>query len=125
MVASKTRVRSRIVRRMAGSGYPAWFQCSNCRKHASFLSSYSDRSWYHQLRVMGIVRDVELTGRTRVVDDDHEHARLSKITREYECRACGFLGWSRHVDLGAKQREAEGKNQIRPRQRSRIANHVM
>jgi len=54
----------------------------------------------------GHLRDIELTGRRRKRKPKRGSApglRSDSYAREYRCRSCGHVGWSKHMDLGAKR----------------------
>ncbi len=75
-----------------GTGQPYWFRCTKCR---STLNASRG----------GFAGDVDLTGRKRRVKSNKGGARVTPIMREYRCRNCGHVGWSRHIDLAKKAGE--------------------
>lgn len=83
-----------------GTGRPYYFRCAACRrKHGT--AEYLGRS--PETRGMGHVRRVELTGRRRELKPGRSGSRNSGAAREYRCRDCGHVGWSRHVELERKE----------------------
>lgn len=77
----------------AGTGQPISFQCSKCRLENG------------RIRITGIGRrrgyldEIELTGKTRPVKHNRESERMTSTHRQYRCKNCGHVGWSRHCDL--------------------------
>ena len=70
--------------RGGGTGSPVWFRCFRAR-----------RTRYHPTEY-----GVKLTGRTRPYHAPRAPGVRSVLTSyEYECDACGYVGWSNHVDL--------------------------
>ncbi len=47
----------------------------------------------------GRAHDVKLTGRRKEINDGMARNRSSNYRYEYRCGNCGYIGWSRHVDL--------------------------
>lgn len=78
----------------AGTGQPSWFQCRKCRKSKSRHTVHPYGPGY------GGVDRVILTGRKRKHRDyPQEGVRSDSYMREYKCRVCDHIGWSRHRDL--------------------------
>lgn len=76
----------------AGTGRPLHFKCSQCRLVGSRR---------------GYAVDVDLTGRKKTLKTSNAGIRNSKTEREYRCRNCGHVGWSRHMDLERKELKAK------------------
>ncbi len=70
----------------AGTGQPISFRCAKCRLRAG--SPPRDYRYGY---------DVTLTGKER--DLGHSSVRMTRTSRQYTCRYCGHVGWSRHFDL--------------------------
>lgn len=79
----------------AGTGRPAHFQCSKCRRAKGWPpSKYLDH---------GYQTEVTLTGKTRsAVDGNAQTGRSTNTAVQYTCDFCGHTGWSRHYDIFAK-----------------------
>lgn len=80
--------------RSAGTGSPVWFRCGGARRN-----SYHDR----QYRVI-------LTGRTkpyRAPRGSCIGSRSVFTSYEYRCEACGYVGWSNHMDLARQADDIE------------------
>lgn len=77
-----------------GTGQPMFFKCAGCRGATRF--------------------DVDLTGRIRPAPLGNARGRSDLNCREYKCRKCGHVGWSRHTDLGRTPRSYDKKIQDPP-----------
>jgi len=84
-----------------GTGVPLSFRCSACRRKYG-TDEYHGQSWS---RDRGWVDRVVLTGRERRMKRGSPCPRSDDVQREYRCRDCGHVGWSRHSDL---RRKAKG-----------------
>jgi hypothetical protein len=73
-----------------GTGQPFWFRCSNCRRNHP---AHRDEP-----RFEGRLDRVRLTGKVRTVPQASGR-RVCDVVVQYECRDCGHIGWSRHVDI--------------------------
>jgi hypothetical protein len=76
----------------AGTGRPLNFQCSKCR-----LKNLSRERW--GTKRTGFINEVKVLGPRRKAPVGNAGMRNSRFKFQYECRACGHVGWSRHVDL--------------------------
>lgn len=74
-----------------GTGVPLRFRCGECRRALSGLRRRggAERGLYFRVTLTGLTRDV----------GGHRSVRMDRISRQYRCRDCGHVGWSRHVDL--------------------------
>ena len=78
----------------AGTGQPIYFRCARCRRTAARLNPHP-----REPSPFSGGFAVELTGRVRPVKPGHGGARVTFTRREYRCKHCGHVGWSRHADL--------------------------
>lgn len=76
----------------AGTGRPLWFRCSACRQD---FPNY----WPGVRSGRQPGYSVKLTGRSKAMPPGRTGIRNSARSREYTCNDCGYIGWSRHVDL--------------------------
>ena len=76
----------------AGTGCPINFRCSWCRRNGA---RWPEGSRFH----------VTLTGRKRE-GRANRNARMSSQAREYQCKSCGSVGWSKHFDLEKLERDS-------------------
>lgn len=82
----------------AGAGSPVFFRCPGARYEALW-SLYRDEDMRQH--------DVVLTGRTKPYKPPRAlGSRSTFVSREYECQACGHVGWSNHVDLERLERRS-------------------
>ena len=86
----------------AGTGQPLSFRCSACRKRHG-TNEYFDRG-PRSTRSLGRLDRVRLTGKRNLVRAGTRGIRTSEYTRQYACKDCDHMGWSRHVDLQRLER---------------------
>lgn len=78
-----------------GTGQPLTFRCTRCRRQRADPSA-------------GHINHVRLTGNTKDVMPSRwirTGSRIGLTSREYECQDCGWVGWSRHIDLRYLERK--------------------
>lgn len=72
-----------------GTGAPAYFRCSRCRRARVRWPS-------------GCHTRVELTGKSRKNNSSTKWPRVAYAHYQYRCLDCGHIGWSNHVQLADK-----------------------
>jgi hypothetical protein len=77
-----------------GTGQPAHFQCSACRRRKPWPPERDPEAWRK-----GLLLRVTLTGRAKAIGDGKASGRSTNTRLEYKCDDCGHVGWSRHYML--------------------------